>query len=158
MKNVLDALEKYYPDAVKLLMTSRVEDFSVIDKYNFPIDFVSLYSVLDGEDENSSGVFGLYRLNSLEEAIDSIISEVARLDCSIGHSGFYIPIFQSPGRETHGYALVDNEWIFLEHGLGLECLPDKTLTDYLNSFIERVKSNEYLYDAKLKGLVHRSEL
>ncbi|MDO6765948.1 hypothetical protein [Agarivorans sp. 1_MG-2023] len=158
MDEIFKDLKANYPSAYKLLNFSESEGLDELLEIGVPDDYVAFYNLISFESERSDGVFGLNRLLPVDSS--SIVTEPEylksyKLDKI---ADLFVPIFQSPGRQQFGYAKIDGRWIFCELDLGVEPVFEKTLTEFLTVFHQKVKSNGYIEEAGLNGLIDEADM
>ncbi len=158
MDEIFDDLKANYPKAYKLLSFSKSEGLDELLEIGVPDDYVAFYNLISFESEDSDGVFGLNRLLPVDS--NAIVTEPEflksyKLDKV---ADLFIPIFQSPGRQQFGYAKLDGEWLFCELDLGVEPITEKSLTEFLAVFHQKVQSNGYIEEAGLNGLIDEDDM
>ena len=160
MKDIVKKLEQRFPNAAKLLIRAKDENFSELEHLGIPNDYIEMYKLIGGEVEESDGIFGLNRLLTLKESIEGIISDPEDLQYySKGTSAsVFVPIFQSPGRQQIGYAKFDEGWILSEYDLGVSPWQQTTLSEYLEWFENKLDSDGFFEDEQFKGLIDKDEL
>ncbi|MCL6415115.1 hypothetical protein MIB92_05590 [Aestuariirhabdus sp. Z084] len=158
MEIIFKDLKSIYPNAYSLLNFSPAEGLEDFRSLELPEDYYSLYTLISHENEKSDGVFGLYRLLPACRS-DAVIDPGSLKSYKLGKTAqVFIPIFQSPGRQQLGYAKIDNSWVFCELDLGVEPIIQASLEEYLNNFHQKVKSEGYLEEDDLLGLIDEDDM
>jgi|GEM_PF-3193731 len=163
MNALIELIRLKHPEMADLLQpvmngSDLLQEF---EKMQLPDDYYQTYRVVNGEKEESDGVFGLHKLLPLEVALKHIVKDPEELANFKGKFTYelFVPIFQIPGRVLIGYAKKDDGWDFAEYDLGVS--PSRyatSLTDFFQQFKAKLLNDGYATESGFKGLIDRDEM
>ena len=131
----------------------------------FPESVRRTYLIHNGESKQSDGLFGMWRLLSLEEVV-SRSNELARLSEQYDRDDFeaslMIPILESSGdfyyveSSEAGEETAVVEWW---HESPSRTIKARSFIEFMDRFIERLRTGGYVYlPGELKGLIDVDDL
>lgn len=163
MKDLVDLVRSKFPREAELFqpVSANLDLIEEFKKIGLPDDYYQIYSVINGEKDESDGVFGLHKLLPLEAAYEQIVRDAEELMNYREKFNYemFVPVFKVPGRVFVGYAKKDDGWDFAEYDLGIsKSRYAESLTEFFQQFRDRLLADGYITEEGFNGLIDPDEM
>lgn len=163
MEDLISLIRSKHPKEAELFqpVSDNADLIQKFEKFGLPDDYYQIYNVVNGEKDESNGVFGLHKLLPLEIASEQIVRDKEELENFREKFTYeiFIPIFKIPGRVLIGYAKKEGGWDFAEYDLGAsKSRYAESLTDFLQQFKAKLLVDGYTTEEGFNGLIDRDEM
>ena len=162
MKEKFNLLHDKFPEISNLLRPPTTDSTLLVKakSLDLPNDYYDIYSMFDGEEDDSNGVFGLHKLLPLSESLAKQITDKDELKDIPNKYQYdlFVPVFKTPGRQMIGYAKHGDEWDFAEYDIWLSKHQEYSVNGFLHVFFDKLEKDGYTTEDGINGLIDIDEM